>query len=44
MTTNPIRYFNAVQSPTFDVAYNSRDNMVVSAPTGSGKTCIMVLV
>ena len=35
--------FNAVQSKTFPVAYGSDDNLVVSAPTGSGKTVIFEL-
>eukprot|EP00877_Chromochloris_zofingiensis_P003071 jgi/Chrzof1/12765/Cz07g06210.t1 len=37
------RYFNPVQSEAFDVAYGSDTNMVVSAPTGSGKTGVMEL-
>ena len=35
--------FNAIQSATFDAVYESNDNLVVSAPTGSGKTTIMEL-
>lgn len=35
--------FNAVQSKSFATVYNSDDNLVVSAPTGSGKTAIMEL-
>ena len=35
--------FNAVQSKCFPTAYDSDDNLVVSAPTGSGKTVIMEL-
>lgn len=35
--------FNAVQSRCFQTAYESDDNLVVSAPTGSGKTVIMEL-
>lgn len=35
--------FNAIQSATFDAVYESNDNIVVSAPTGSGKTTIMEL-
>lgn len=35
--------FNAVQSKCFPTAYESDDNLVVSAPTGSGKTAIMEL-
>ncbi|ETI20322.1 hypothetical protein G647_08356 [Cladophialophora carrionii CBS 160.54] len=33
--------FNAVQSKCFASAFESDDNLVVSAPTGSGKTVIM---
>jgi ATP-dependent DNA helicase HFM1/MER3 len=33
--------FNAVQSKCFASAFKSDDNLVVSAPTGSGKTVIM---
>lgn len=33
--------FNAVQSKCFPTAYNSNDNLVVSAPTGGGKTAIL---
>lgn len=36
-------HFNAVQSRCFDSAYNSPDNLVVSAPTGSGKTAVLEL-
>ncbi|KAI9092146.1 Sec63 Brl domain-containing protein [Phlyctochytrium arcticum] len=36
-------YFNAVQSKCYDVAFGSENNLVVSAPTGSGKTCVMEL-
>lgn len=35
--------FNAVQSKCFATAFKSDDNLVVSAPTGSGKTVIMEL-
>ncbi|KAJ9614521.1 ATP-dependent DNA helicase MER3 [Cladophialophora chaetospira] len=35
--------FNAVQSKCFSSAFQSDDNLVVSAPTGSGKTVIMEL-
>jgi ATP-dependent DNA helicase HFM1/MER3 len=35
--------FNAVQSRCFDSVYESSDNLVVSAPTGSGKTAILEL-
>ncbi|KIW62469.1 hypothetical protein PV04_10642 [Phialophora macrospora] len=33
--------FNAIQSKCFASAFESDDNLVVSAPTGSGKTVIM---
>lgn len=35
--------FNAVQSKCFDAAFKSDQNLVLSAPTGSGKTVIMEL-
>ncbi|KAL2259463.1 hypothetical protein VTK26DRAFT_6853 [Humicola hyalothermophila] len=39
----PYELFNAVQSKCFDVVYGTNDNVVVSAPTGSGKTAIFEL-
>ncbi|KAF8067393.1 MER3 [Scenedesmus sp. PABB004] len=39
----PFSYFNPVQSECFDVAARSDANMVVSAPTGAGKTGVMEL-
>ncbi|KAI1077275.1 hypothetical protein F5B20DRAFT_593082 [Whalleya microplaca] len=33
--------FNAVQSKCFPIVYGTNDNVVVSAPTGSGKTAIL---
>jgi Lhr-like helicase len=35
--------FNVIQSKSFPVAFGSDDNMVLSAPTGSGKTVVMEL-
>lgn len=35
--------FNAIQSKCFPSVYNNDDNIVLSAPTGSGKTVIMEL-
>ncbi|KAK8084255.1 ATP-dependent DNA helicase [Apiospora hydei] len=37
----PYQLFNAVQSKSFPLAYGSNDNIVISAPTGSGKTAIL---
>lgn len=39
----PYDVFNAVQSKSFEHAYLTDDNLVVSAPTGSGKTAILEL-
>ncbi|KAL3419662.1 pre-mRNA splicing helicase [Phlyctema vagabunda] len=39
----PYDLFNAVQSKCFDSVYNTNSNVVVSAPTGSGKTVILEL-
>lgn len=36
-------FFNAIQSECFDVAFKSDSNLVVSAPTGAGKTVILEL-
>ena len=33
--------FNAIQSKCFPTAYGTNDNLVVSAPTGGGKTAIL---
>lgn len=38
-----IRYFNAVQSESFAEVFLSDENMVISAPTGSGKTVLFEL-
>ena len=37
------RYFNPVQSEAFSLAFQSNSNLVVAAPTGSGKTGVMEL-
>jgi len=39
----PYELFNAVQSKCFDAIYHSDNNIVVSAPTGGGKTALMEL-
>jgi ATP-dependent DNA helicase HFM1/MER3 len=39
----PYQNFNAIQSKCFNTIYNSDDNLVLSSPTGSGKTVIMEL-
>jgi ATP-dependent DNA helicase HFM1/MER3 len=39
----PFPLFNAMQSKCFAAAYKTNENMVLSAPTGSGKTVIMEL-
>jgi ATP-dependent DNA helicase HFM1/MER3 len=39
----PYELFNAVQSKCFSSAYASDDNLVVAAPTGSGKTVVLEL-
>lgn len=39
----PYELFNAVQSKCFKPIYHSDDNIVVSAPTGSGKTALLEL-
>jgi ATP-dependent DNA helicase HFM1/MER3 len=42
-TIFPFPLFNAVQSKCFNTVFNTDDNLVVSAPTGSGKTAVMEL-
>ncbi|XXG96179.1 ATP-dependent DNA helicase MER3 [Hypoxylon texense] len=37
----PYELFNAVQSKCFPLVYGTTDNVVVSAPTGCGKTAIL---
>ena len=39
----PFGLFNAVQSKCFEPVYRTNDNVVVAAPTGSGKTAILEL-
>ncbi|VBB80418.1 Putative ATP-dependent DNA helicase [Podospora comata] len=39
----PFEFFNAVQSKCFEAVYKTNNNVVVSAPTGSGKTAILEL-
>lgn len=39
----PYELFNAAQSKCFNTVYKSNDNVVVSAPTGCGKTAILEL-
>ena len=39
----PFQVFNAVQSRCFQPVYNTNENHVLSAPTGSGKTVILEL-
>ncbi|OQS55272.1 putative DEAD/DEAH helicase family protein [Ecytonucleospora hepatopenaei] len=36
-------YFNPIQSKSYHIAYNTNDNYVLSAPTGSGKTDVALL-
>ncbi|KAI1452246.1 P-loop containing nucleoside triphosphate hydrolase protein [Annulohypoxylon moriforme] len=42
-TIFPYELFNVVQSKSFKYVYETNDNVVVSAPTGSGKTVILEL-
>ncbi|KAK4174792.1 putative ATP-dependent DNA helicase [Triangularia setosa] len=39
----PFEFLNAVQSKCFEAVYKTNNNVVVSAPTGSGKTAILEL-
>eukprot|EP00842_Homolaphlyctis_polyrhiza_P005370 jgi/Hompol1/5834/HPOL_004759-RA len=39
----PFDHFNAVQSECFEQIYRENSNIVISAPTGCGKTCLMEL-
>ena len=38
-----MKTLNVIQSRVFDVAYYSNENMLISAPTGAGKTNIAML-
>lgn len=39
----PYELFNAVQSKCFEAIYKTNDNVLIAAPTGSGKTAILEL-
>ncbi|KAF3916839.1 hypothetical protein ABW20_dc0109455 [Dactylellina cionopaga] len=39
----PYKVFNATQSKCFDTVFNTSENLVLSSPTGSGKTVVMEL-
>ena len=39
----PYPFFNAIQSRCFPTVYESNSNLVLSAPTGSGKTVVLEL-
>ncbi|KAF3930892.1 hypothetical protein ABW19_dt0205545 [Dactylella cylindrospora] len=39
----PYKIFNATQSKCFNTVFNTNDNLVLSSPTGSGKTVVMEL-
>lgn len=39
----PYELFNAVQSKCFAAIYRTNDNIIIAAPTGSGKTAILEL-
>ena len=40
---NGIKQLNRIQSMLFETAYNSTENMLICAPTGSGKTNVALL-
>ncbi|KAL9674417.1 hypothetical protein QQ045_030689 [Rhodiola kirilowii] len=42
-STFSFRYFNSLQSECFPICFSSDVNMVISAPTGSGKTVLFEL-
>ena len=39
----PFQLFNPVQSKCYEIVYKSSENLVLSAPTGSGKTAVLEL-
>ncbi|KAI5189452.1 activating signal cointegrator complex subunit 3 [Nematocida minor] len=39
----PYQQFNTIQSLVFDSIYNTRENVLVAAPTGTGKTELAIL-
>ncbi|KAB0798855.1 hypothetical protein PPYR_06735 [Photinus pyralis] len=43
MVFKDIKHFNLIQSKVFNIAYNTNENMLVCAPTGSGKTNIALM-
>lgn len=42
-STFPFPVFNAIQSKSFRITFQSDDNLVLSSPTGSGKTAVLEL-
>ena len=40
----PFSHFNAIQTQIFHSAYHTDDNLLVGAPTGSGKVFVRMLV
>lgn len=38
-----IKELNRIQSIVFDTAYNTNENLLISAPTGAGKTNVAML-
>ena len=38
-----MKTLNRIQSIVFDAAYNTNENLLVSAPTGAGKTNVAML-
>lgn len=38
-----MKRLNRIQSIVFDAAYNTNENLLISAPTGAGKTNIAML-